>query len=182
MTTCTTPSDYNVIHAHRAAAAEALKALLAQCAQLQHDLEVRRDLDLDAIRSRRDECKALWSAFALKTRQLDDAAKRVALQPLRAAILAADRVALCELLFEVAPDSPGVDDILVGATTEYRNAPVVKALWAGLCRTLGLDPATTPHPPLPLPALPYRADGYRLRRRWLPLISDADRERWIDVD
>lgn len=168
-----TPSTRNLINDYQVAAVADLDRLAARITRLRSLLQ-GRTLELGRLVDARDEAKSAWTAFALKSRQLEDAARRVAHQTLREAMATSDHK-LADLIFEKQPDSVGNDVIVTNSNVDY----VLAGIWRGLCRVLEVDPATAKPPTL---RLPDTFEGWRVRGRWLPLISDADAAeamRWV---
>lgn len=175
-------SDRNLINDYQQAAINEIDRLTTNLDHIRAVLEAPRGLDLQALVAARDVAKARWAAAMLKTRQLEDAARRVAHTALRQAMVGGDLNKLAGMLFERIIDpaeGAGGDVYVIANNIDF----VIAAIWRGLCRVLDLDPAAATPPRLLLPCIigGEVVIGWRVRGRWLPLIAEADAKRANDM-
>lgn len=176
------PSDRNLISDYQQAAICEIDRLVRQLDAMRAVLEAPRGLQLGELATHRDAAKERWAVAMLKTRQLEDAARRVAHTALRQAMVGGDLNKLAGMLFEriLDPHEGVANDVyVIEANIDF----VVAALWRGLCAVLELDPAAATPPRLRLPCVVGGKPviGWKVRGRWLPLISVADGERANDM-
>lgn len=172
-----TASHRDLINDYRSAASADLNRLSKRLEALRAVLQ-DRTIELGKLSAARDDAKNAWSTFALKSRQLEDAARRVAHTALREVMAGGNCNKLAGMLFEqiLDPHEGVANDVyVIDNNTDF----VVAAIWRGLCRVLEVDPASATLPRFLLPSIigGLPVIGWRVRGRWLPLIADNDAKK-----